>query len=342
MIAQTTSDRVVRAEQLFDEHVFLTGRPPLVEFLNFVQSSTPDNPIQDLGPLTATWREANTRVVELEQNEAGIADSPAIDALSDELAGLGRELLLSPAIRRSFGVVPFELGVVNLEELIVFQKRINLRYVDELQRSLPSKPTDADIFRFCMASDVSRPPVRGGRVGQNQFIFTSASNDLRFLEVTDISPTDVNGYGSNGYPATIIGLVIGYGTNVLNAVHVEGRLILNNGSHRAYALKDLGVTHAPCLIQHADTREQISVIMNGAVPEHPERYLEASRPPLLKDYFDDGLRAKISVPRRDRQITVSFNVGQVDVPSSAEPSTRELLSPVSDDAERGVTADARN
>ncbi|MCZ7673842.1 MAG: hypothetical protein M5U34_45335 [Chloroflexi bacterium] len=113
-----------------------------------------------------------------------------------------------------------------------------------------------------------------------------------------------------------MGLVVGFGSNFLNAIAAEGRLVLNNGSHRAYALRASGITHVPCIIQQVSRREELLVIGSNELRQNPDLYLKAPRPPLLKDYFDPKLRKVFLVPRRNRQIKVSFGVEQIDVPAT--------------------------
>src|SRR5712691_3603975 len=110
----------------------------------------------------------------------------------------------------------------------------------------------------------------------------------------------------------IVALVVGYGSNYMNAIHVENRLILHNGSHRAFALRAVGITEAPCVIQTVTRREELQVIAGGDIGENPDRYLVAPRPPLLKDYFDERLRKLLRVPRRQRQVKITFGVEQID------------------------------
>ncbi len=107
--------------------------------------------------------------------------------------------------------------------------------------------------------------------------------------------------------------MVGFGSNFLNAIQAEGRLVLNNGSHRAYALRDLGIMHAPCIVQHVSRREELEVL-NQQLHAEPDRYLKAARPPMLKDYFDPLLRAVLQVPRRKRQVKVTFGIKVLDVP----------------------------
>ena len=81
----------------------------------------------------------------------------------------------------------------------------------------------------------------------------------------------------------------------------------------ASALREAGVTHAPMVIQHVTRPEELEMV-NAELQNNGERYLKAVRPPLLKDYFDPVLRKILLVPRKQRQIKISFGVETVDVP----------------------------
>jgi len=89
------------------------------------------------------------------------------------------------------------------------------------------------------------------------------------------SPDQLSGFVSSGRPFAYIVLGIGYASNYLNALQVDGRLILNNGSHRAYALRDIGLTHVPCLVQRISRRDEMDLVASGDVQNNPDRYLKA-------------------------------------------------------------------
>jgi hypothetical protein len=101
----------------------------------------------------------------------------------------------------------------------------------------------------------------------------------------------------------------------MNAFHAAGRLILNNGSHRAYALREAGVTHVPCVIQQIAGLEELSLVAPGAVRRRPRLYLEHRRPPMLRDYFDPQLRSIVPSVRRLRQVTVRFRIEESLIPA---------------------------
>jgi hypothetical protein len=302
-------------EQAADEHVFLVGRPPIGEYLGFVQSLAVNGHAADLGELTEEWRRANDHVRALETTEAGIADGPPIRELPPDLAELAAELTGDPMFRRVFRFVPSRIALVELDRLMVFQKNINLRYVEELKARLGAAPAPASVFRLALSLDRAEPPVRHMQGPGNMFSFLCPSNDLRFLEPMVLAPGQVSGFTSTGRPNTVIGLAVGFGSNYLNALHVDGRLILNNGSHRAYALRDLGVTEVPCIVQTVTRRDELELVASGDFQRAPDRYLKTPRPPLLKDYFDLKLRKIVPVQRKNRLVRVQIGVEQSDVPA---------------------------
>jgi len=298
-----------------DEHVFLIGRPPLGEYLGFLTVQAVDGQKADLRALADEWRSANDHIRELEEQEAGWADRPVIGTLPPHLEDLRTRVLADPIFQRSFAIVPSDIGIVELDRLVVFQKHINLNYVRQLQTTLGS-PTEDTVFRVCLPFDHPQPPVEHMRIAANAYTFVSPSTDLRFLEPTLLGSDQVMGYVPQGPIASVVGLVAGFGSNFLNVIHAENRLVLNNGSHRAFALRELGITQAPCIIQHVSRREELEVVGSHDLREKPDLYLRAVRPPLLKDYFDPKLRKVVAVPRRLRQVKITFGVEQVDIPAT--------------------------
>jgi hypothetical protein len=223
--------------------------------------------------------------------------------------------LADPVVQRTFALVPIDVAMVELDRLVVFQKHVNLAYVHLLTARLEREASDAAVFRFCLPFDQRCDPVPlAARTAQNGWTFSSPSNDFRPLGVALLSPEQVEGFELTGVPVAIVAFAVGYGSNFLSALEVEGRLILSNGSHRAYALREAGYKHAPCLIQRVSRRDELEVVGNEEVAQHAERYLDAPRPPVLKDYFDEKLRMTVHVPATMRQYQVNVGVGAADVP----------------------------
>ncbi len=298
-----------------DEHVFLTGRPPLTEYLSFVIANTTDGRTADRAELARAWRAANDHVKALKASEAGWADGAAVTVLPEHLDALGAAALQDPALQQSYALIPVSIGMVELDRLIVFQKAINLGQVGRVQSLLGQEPSDEDLFRICFPLDRSLDPPWGAQQAGNGWTFVSPSNDLRVLGMDVVRPEDVSGFDAQGAPVAVVTVAVGYGVNLISAALIEGRLILTNGSHRAYALREAGFTHVPCLIQEISRRDEIEVLGVQDLNANPDAYLTAPRPPVLKDYFDPELRIMGRVQRKDRHVQIGIAVNAVDLPA---------------------------
>jgi len=297
-----------------DPHVFLIGRPPIGELLGFIRTMAVDGQSVDFGDLTAEWRAANDHVVSLEREEGGAADDPPITPLPESLRPLAEDVTADAVFKRAYRLVPTEIAMIDLNRVVVFQKFINLSYVEMLKQVLGSAPSVEAVFNFSLPLQPEQPQFQMMQNGPNMFTILSPSTDFRFLDAQVLRPESVPCFDSTGRPVAIIGLSVGYGSNFMNVLHVENRLVLGNGSHRAYALRELGIQQAPCLIQHVTRRDELELVASGDFAANPDRYLKSARPPMLRDYFDPALRKIVPVCRKNRAVRIQFGVEQTDIP----------------------------
>jgi len=297
-----------------DESLYLIGRPTLKQFLRFVAREAVDP--EDEATLIAEWQAARDYVSVLEKEEAGHADEPVITTIKPDgkYEPLLIDFLKDPLVQNGFNSVPTEVAFVDLDRMVVYQHHIDLTFVRQLQKRLGASPGDEEIFRTCLPYDHPHPPAKWSRVDDRTFVFVSPSNDLRFLGNLRLKPGQLNDCPPPGALVGVLGLAVGFGSNFLNAVHVEGRLILNNGSHRAYALREMGITRVPCIVQHVPTRDQLDVVATSAVRRDPDAFLKSPRPSMLKDYFNPRLRKIQRVNRCLKQVIVKFEVEEAYVP----------------------------
>jgi len=297
-----------------NENLYLIGRPTLKKFLRFVRNNAVKPP--DDGTLTDEWEAAYNYVRTLEKDEAGAADNPPITKVevTPKNEALLTEFLKDPLVRNGFNTMPSEVAFVELDRPVVYQHHIDLTYVRLLERELGPAPSEEQIFRTALLHAHPRPAVKWSRSHGNTFVFMSPSNDVRFLGTMSLKPANITDYAPPGDLAGVLGLAVGFGSNFLNAIYAENRLILTNGSHRAYTLRKLGVTHVPCIIQHVSLREKLEVVADSQVVDDPDYYLKHPRPSMLKDYFNPKLHTVMPVHRRLRQVTIKFEVEHGDVP----------------------------
>lgn len=298
-----------------DQNLYLIGRPKLKDFLYFVRDNAVAPPQED--SLIGEWQAAKDHLDALEKIEAGAADRPTISKieLGPTYEPLLIEFLRDPLVRHGFNAVPTEVAFVPLDHMVVYQKHIDLTYVRQLQHRLGPTPSDEAVFRVCLPYNHPHAPVKWSRLDDESYVFVSPSNDLRFLGTMPLKPEHIEGYAPPGDLVGVIGLAVGFGSNFLNAIHCENRLILNNGSHRAYALRELGFTHVPCVVQHVATRDELEVVATSRLRREPDYFLKHPRPSMLKDYFNPRLRKIFPVQRQLRQLKVRFSVSEYFVPA---------------------------
>ena len=298
---------------LTNQALYMIGRPTLKHFLRHVRHNAVDP--QRESDLVDEWNAASSVVSAMQKSEAGAADNARTVQLGPEYAPLVSKLLREPLIRNGFNTVPTEVAMVDLERMVVYQKHIDISHAQRLERELPSDPSAEQIFEICLPCKRANPPVRWSRVPRDKYVFVSPSNDLRFLGVMPLKPRDIPDCPPPGNFVGVVGIAVGFGSNFLNAIHAEGRLILRNGSHRAYMLYKRGFRHVPCIIQHVKSREELDLVGSPELERHPDLFLKHPRPPMLRDYFNPALCKFMEVQSRLHQVTVEFGVEETELPA---------------------------
>jgi hypothetical protein len=322
-ISKTTEDKLALTsdskpadqpqQDAVSENLYLVGRPTLKQFIHYVRGHAVNQPSK--GTLTDEWQAAHTVVRTLEKEEAGLADNPPIRTMGMEYESFLVEFLKDPLVRYNFNTVPTEVAFVELDRLVVYQKHIDLNFARQLESKLGPAPTEEQILKTCLPYDHPQPPVKWTRVRHGKYVFMSVSNDMRFLGAMPLHSGNIKDYPPPGNLVGVVGIAVGFGSNFLNAIYVENRLILNNGSHRAYALRKMGITHVPCIVQHLSSRDELDLVGSSEIRRDPDFYLKHPRPSMLKDYFNPKLQKLMPVRRRLRQITVRFEVEEHSVPA---------------------------
>ncbi len=298
----------------FEEHNYLYGHSSLKPFLNYMSSRPVDAAQQDMGLLSEDWRVAHSQVRRLRKAEATWADNAPIYSLPHSMEALLPRVQEDPYFRKTFSYVPWEIGLVELDRLVVCQNLTNLAQVERLTQRMGSIPSQEQVFKTCLPFEHSLAPFDMARLSDRTFDFASPTNDLRFLEAVPLRPEHLSGYQSFGPVAGVVALVVGYGSNYLNVLQWQGRLVLNNGNHRAYALRALGVQQVPAVIQKISHQDEVNVLGHHQLRKYPDDYFRHPRPPVLKDYFDAKLSRTVRLPRTTRHIRASYSIEELDLP----------------------------
>ncbi len=178
------------------------------------------------------------------------------------------------------------------------------------QARLGPDPDPETLVHFCQPREDHEAPVQIRKVGTARYVFTSESSDFRPHKPVLLRPDQIHGHETSGQISGVVGLVIGYGSNFLTALRQgeDGRVVLHNGYHRAYALRALGITHAPCIVRTITRHDQLGFAAGKKVAQDPDFYFATARPPMLKDFFDPKIRKVHQVYKTLKTIEVEFNI----------------------------------
>jgi hypothetical protein len=288
----------------------LMGPRQLSSHLRFVDELSLAGPAPAPSEAAHVWRQAADVYRRLEVAEAGAADNPQIRRLPAAMSAHQARLIALPAIRNTFSTVPVAFGMVELDKLIVSQYSITLANVARLRAmfSHDRKPADRQLAELCWPLSAGAAEFKLVGKDEQEFVFVSDAHDMRFLAAKVVRPEDIAGLAVLGHPQAVVALSVGMSANVVNAVRLGNRVVLNNGHHRAFALRAMGVTHMPCLIQVCGSPHELHEAATSEICDNSDLYFDSPRPPLLRDFDRPELTHRLSIPRLQRQVRVSFKV----------------------------------
>ncbi len=291
-----------------DEELYLLGVNRLAQFIDFVQHRTVGGNQLDEADIADQWRGAADRYIDLQIQAPPAPPMPQILELAPQTQAHVDALVKVPQFQRVFSSVPIAFGLVELDALIVYQHSITLSTVKAICSGLPKTVTSKALAATCLPLDVTKADFQTQRLTKREFIFHSNSHDMRFLGAQLVDPALIPNLVAEGFTSAVIALSVGFSSNVLNVVRYQNRMVLNNGYHRAYALRSLGVTHVPCVIQVCRHWEDVGLAGSSEMSQNSDLYFSSQRPPLFRDYFDPKLTSRYATMRQRRQIQLKIEV----------------------------------
>ncbi len=294
--------------------LYLYGATTQPEVIGFVRTQCVVRDETEIQRIVLDWKRAAQKFAAITSFPKVIPESINVSDPPGELDHLIREIAAEPLFRKSFSMLPMSFSMVEIDKLVAGQRYVNLDYVAKLLKSLPPHPSPRNIVEFCLAKTPDVAPPAELQLGQNVYSYRSDTTDFRFLGgfPKPLSKDDLEAAVAGGQPVAGIILLVGYGSAAVNVFRVGQRYILNNGFHRLFALRKLGVPTAPVVVQH---------ITNPALelPQQliglPTEYLTSNpRPSMMMDFFDDSLVVELRMKPRDRSVQIQWNVNQIDIP----------------------------
>lgn len=299
----------------FRRQKYLYGFAPIQEVVEHIRTNATADEIGRLPQITAAWNALRPDIDAVLANEAGLSETIEVEDLPMETAAAtaAAALLGDKRLQRGFDR-KIGVALVEIDKLIAAQRRVNLDYVDQITAGLPDQITLEFLLDFCLSPKREGAPVQHLDLGQDAHVFSSPSRDLRFLGsfMRTLSPVDLEGAESGGIPVAAVVSFIGYGDSPINVLWSGSRAVLNNGFHRAYALRKRGVRAIPVILQFATN---VALEFPSHVVDLPRDYLLAHpRPVLMKDFFEEKFNTELKLKDKLMTVTLKPNVRQQAVP----------------------------
>ena len=294
------------------EELRLLGVPTLADHIHRAQKALDAGASK--AELIDQWRAAAERYAALEQSEAGVADAPVIRDLPKSMHAARDRLIAHADFAETFSESPIAFGMVELDGLIACQHHVSRQHAQRLVASLGTAPSDEALFDLCLPLHHVAPEVQVSSSG-GKFIFQSAGDDFRAHDAKLMRGAALQALGESGPVAGGVALTVGFGSSYLNVVRWANRLVLNNGYHRAYALRSMGITHVPCVIQAMQHAEELAFAGESALIDDYTTWFSAPRPPMFKDFFNPALTTVLRRPRTKLQVQVTVTVETLRVPA---------------------------
>ncbi len=295
--------------------LYLYAFAPQAEVMNHLRTQALSGENSQVPKLLGYWTLLQSRIGKLMQDEAGLAETIEVDEIPREFEPKLEAFLRDNLFQKTFSHLPISFRLVEIDKLIAAQRTVNLDYVDKLVASYSKQPTLEDLISICLSPSRSMDPIQHLEVGPNSHVFTSPNSDIRFLGafVKELTNADLEFAIAGGNPAAAVIAFIGYGGSPVNVLSSGKRVVLNNGFHRVYALRSLGVTRIPVVVQHVGNPQLEFPAQVAGLPR--EYLLYAARPVLMKDFFEPDFKVQLKVRDRLKMVTVGIGVNQHEVPA---------------------------
>lgn len=285
------------------------------ELIHHLRTQTHKDEAARFPEILGLWEAQQPVVQRLTQTESGAADQVVLEELPIELSPRLREISADPLLGKTFSQLPITFSLVEIDKLVAAQRTVNLDYVELLKARYGGKTSLADLVEICLSPVREMPPIQHLEVANNTHVFSSRNLDVRFLGafLKNLAPDDLEYAELGGIPAAAVIAFVGYGGAPINVLKFQNRAVLNNGFHRVFALRSLGIEKIPVVVQHVRNYQLEYPPQVGGFPR--DYLLGSLRPVLMKDFLNEDFCIKLKAKDRMKVVTVQTPFSAHDVPA---------------------------
>ena len=299
----------------FFEQRYLFAFATQAEVLHHVRTQSLEEESARLPEILRAWEGLRPRVEQLNERERDIAESCQLVPVADEHHEAVGAFTKDELFQKTFAGHAISFAVVEADKLIAPQRTVHLGYVKRLAESYPKSPSMRELLDICVSPKRMMDPIQHLEVVPNVHVFSSPNSDIRFLGafVKKLTADDLQYAVGGGLPAAAVIAFVGYGVAPVNVLLAGRRVVLNNGFHRVYTLRSLGISRIPVVVQHI---RNVELEFPPAVAGLPKEYLlKVPRPVLIKDFFEPDFSITLKARERIKMVAVGISPNQHDVPA---------------------------
>jgi len=305
----------IRIGTHFFRQQYLFAFATQAEVWQYVRTQSVPEELPRLSEILNAWREVQPRVAELTHVQAGMPDAIQITDIPPEYQAKLGAFAADDLFRKTFCHFPMAFGLVEIDKVVAPQRAVNVDYTTRLREKYPKTPTLNELLDICVSPKREMEPIQHLEVAPNTHVFSSPNSDIRFLGafLKQLTNEDLDHAVTGGLPAAAVISFVGYGGAPINVFLCGSRVVLNNGFHRVYALRSMGITHIPVVIQHVRNPQLEFPAHVAGLPR--EYLLGVPRPVLMKDFFEEGFTTTLKVRDRLKMVTVAIGCNQHEIPA---------------------------
>lgn len=228
------------------------------------------------------WKKKRDYMNKLPAIDPYIIPTDIVVDIDDNLSNHCKEIAEKIKFYSPYHELPFELKMVRIDYLIALQNQVNLERVRDVDSRMKKDMDTKDLVDFCINTNNFEIPLKKQIISSGITGFATFTTENDDVRIRGVDYRDVYIHEENGVPLTdvkskALTMMFGLGDpfvivyripiTIQNGSQIEQRsiLILNNGFHRAYALKKAGYPHMPCVLSDL-TQDQIpTYLVHGRI-----------------------------------------------------------------------------
>jgi len=306
-----------------EEKLFQLGFMPLNEISSLVLGELGES--IDLDRIKKLWLPKTKKAQELAKTDTRLLDDEKLkDVVKDidpkyskKIEEIEKRIKLNPFWKAN----KFTVKMVKIDEIIALQGFVNLDRAKKLSARISKNATTEELIDYTIDLDRKPDVIHHHQISNNAILFSSDNHDIRpsKIEVRQIPKyNDKENSEGKTIPAVVIPITEGdgiiYCLKTFNFVTMPNGiqqrnyyLRIQNGLHRAYALRSLGFEYMPCLIVEPTSAVETELLTGKWTPERRAQELSI-RPPLMKDFFNPDLTKKFKVRKTKMCMKVEWKI----------------------------------